>query len=479
MKILIKFDYENKTYYMYQEDNEIKYGTNEDMKNVSLEDENIIKKVIEKLRPSKYLIELTPFVYNGKKYDIYLDTKTSFKIFNPIPDEKEIIKFNKIFNDMPLELNVELNNSEKEFIRKAVTLGKKTVVAFLASTIILSNTSFFPDIIINAKVDNEITYIEDVKEDNIQIPDEEFLSIINNAIMENENLTTDEKIFMMSNSYFFLDNKEYINIDKLIRKLKKLKIEYSPLTSNKKIRGNYSITENKINIYASTNFKDSDYSVLSHEFMHACQDFGFTKYNSFLVETTNALTTYEYYGKDDSYRECVKYIRALIELVGKDAFKKFQCYPKEEIIVQELCKIINSPTKAIKFLNDLNTYKSLLYGKEIENIDDVIAPLKDEIYNTFKSYYKAKYNKDIENDLIMMNYLNEEELLNKIKKEYNLNDEYEIVFVKNKYYLNTVLNESLENELMIVLNKKYIVPEELTNIFINDSNRLVENKLVK
>ena len=47
MKILIKFDYENKTYYVYQEDNEIKYGTNEDMKNVSLEDENIIKKVIE------------------------------------------------------------------------------------------------------------------------------------------------------------------------------------------------------------------------------------------------------------------------------------------------------------------------------------------------------------------------------------------------------------------------------------------------
>ena len=46
MKILIKFDYENKTYYVYQEDNEIKYGTNEDMKNVSLEDENIIKKVL-------------------------------------------------------------------------------------------------------------------------------------------------------------------------------------------------------------------------------------------------------------------------------------------------------------------------------------------------------------------------------------------------------------------------------------------------
>ena len=44
MKILIKFDYENKTYYVYQENNEIKYGTNEDMKNVSLEDENIIKK---------------------------------------------------------------------------------------------------------------------------------------------------------------------------------------------------------------------------------------------------------------------------------------------------------------------------------------------------------------------------------------------------------------------------------------------------
>ena len=186
MKILIKFDYENKTYYVYQEDNEIKYGTNEDMKNVSLEDENIIKKVIEKLRPSKYLIELTPFVYNGKKYDIYLDTKTNFKIFNPIPDEKEIIKFNKIFNDMPLELNIELNNKEKEFIRKAVTLGKKTVIAFLASTIILSNTSFFPDIIINAKVDDEITYIEELKEENERLKKYiDYLKEKNDALKKN------------------------------------------------------------------------------------------------------------------------------------------------------------------------------------------------------------------------------------------------------------------------------------------------------
>ena len=48
MKILIKFDYENKTYYVYQEDSEIKYGTNEDMKNVSLEDENIKAKIVAK-----------------------------------------------------------------------------------------------------------------------------------------------------------------------------------------------------------------------------------------------------------------------------------------------------------------------------------------------------------------------------------------------------------------------------------------------
>lgn len=479
MKILIKFDYENKTYYVYQEDNEIKYGTNEDMKNISLEDKDIIKRVIEELRPSKYLIELTPFIYNGKKYDIYLDTKTNFKIFNPIPDEKEIIKFNKLFNDMPLELNINFNDKESEFIRKAINLGKRTAVAFLASTIILSNTSFFPDIVINAKVDDKITYLEEIKEENTQITDDEFLSRINTSIMENDNLTLDEKIFMMSNSYFFLDNKEYIDIDKLTKKLKNLKIEYSPLSSNKNLRGNYSIIENKINIFNSTCFEDSDYSVLTHEFMHACQSFGFTKYNSFLVESTNALTTYEYYGKDESYQDCIKYTRALIELVGEDTFKKFQCYPKEEIIVDELCKIINSSTKAIKFLNDLNTYKSLLYDKDIENMVDKMIPLKEEIYNTFKSYYEAKYNNYIENDLIMMNYLNKEELLNIIKREYKLEGEYEVLFIRNKYYLNTVLNESSDNELLIVLSKKYTDREELINIFINDSNRLVENKLVK
>ena len=34
--------------------------------------------------------------------------------------------------------------------------------------------------------------------------------------MENENLTTDEKIFMMSNSYFFLDNKNIKNTKHVI-----------------------------------------------------------------------------------------------------------------------------------------------------------------------------------------------------------------------------------------------------------------------
>lgn len=106
MKILIKFDYENKTYYVYQEDNSIKYGTSENIKYISDSDKNVIIDVINLLRPSKYLIKLTPFIFNGKKFDIYLDTKTKFKLFNPLPNDDEIVKFNSIFNDFPFEFNI-------------------------------------------------------------------------------------------------------------------------------------------------------------------------------------------------------------------------------------------------------------------------------------------------------------------------------------------------------------------------------------
>ena len=149
--------------------------------------------------------------------------------------------------------------------------------------------------------------------------------------------------------------------------------------------------------------------------------------------------------------------------------------------------ILANQSESIALANSLEMDSSTLSNLIQSNSASI--ELKKHLLKTFGEHYMSE---DLASELCRnhyqieravfwsaWNYLNEVELLNKIKKEYNWNDDYEIVFVRNKYYLNTVLNESLENELMIVLNKKYIVPEELTNIFINDSNRLVENKLVK
>lgn len=478
MKVLIKFDYNSKTYYVYQEDNEIKYGTSDDMNNISNKDKEVIIRVIDLLKPSKYLIKLTPFIYNDKKFDIYLDTKTNFKLFYPIPTNDEIIRLNTIFNDQPFVFNIEFNEKEKEFIRKTIIYGKKTIVAFISASLMISNLSFFPSIVNEAKIDSYYTHIQKVYSSNINISDDEFISRINFSITNNDNLSNDEKIFMTSNSYFFLDNKEYIDLDALTDRLSTIKIEYSPLCSNENIKGQYLRLENTICIYESTSFETTDFEVLTHEFMHACQEFGYSNYNSFLVETLNSITTSEYYGKDHSYSKYIDYTKALIEIIGSEPFKRFQCYPKEGLISNELSKIIDSPTKAIKLLNDLDNYKSLTSSDNINNKDDDVSLLKNEIYNNIRDYYEAKYHKDMENDLIMLYYSDKDLFLDKIKEEYNLNGEYSIVHVKDKSYLNSILSISNDNNLLISIEKTNS-DEKVINIELNEQNRMVENKLVK
>lgn len=478
MKVLIKFDYENKTYYVYQVGKSIKYGTSDDIYSISATDKNIINEVLNLLKPSKYLINLTPFIFNGKKFDIYLDTKTNFRLFYPIPSEDEIVKLNIIFNDQPFEFNIEFNDKEKEFIRKTINYSKKTVVVFIATTLMVMNLSFFPDIVNKAKLDVYTTHIQEVASTNKTVSDDEFLSKINSAIANNNNLSNEEKVFMTSNSFFFLDNKEYIDLDSLVDRLSTIKIEYSPFENNENIKGQYLRVQNTISVYESSNFETSAFEVLTHEFMHACQQFGYTNYNSFLVETVNNITTSEYYGKDSSYSKYIDYTKSLIEILGSKPFKRYQCYPKEGLIVNELSKIIESPTKAIKLLNDLDNYKSLTSSDVVNNKQEAVILLKEEIYNSIKNYYEAKYHRSMENDLIMLYYLDKELFTDKIKEEYNLDGEYNIIYVKDKCYLNSVLVNSNDNNLLIFLEKQNS-NEKPIKIELNESNRLVENKLVK
>ena len=85
----------------------------------------------------------------------------------------------------------------------------------------------------------------------------------------------------------------------------------------------------------------------------------------------------------------------------------------------------------------------------------------------------------MEDDLIMLYYLNQDLFISKIKEEYGLEGEYNIVYVKNKFYLNSISTNSNENNLMIVIDKKNSEISQPINIELNDLNRVIKNKLVK
>ena len=148
------------------------------------------------------------------------------------------------------------------------------------------------------------------------------------------------------------------------------------------------------------------------------------------------------------------------------------------MIVNELSKIIDSHTKAIKLLNDLDNYKSLTLNVDVYD-NESVKLLKEEIYNSIKDYYETKFHRNMEDDLIMLYYLNQDLFISKIKEEYGLEDEYNIVYVKNKFYLNSISTNSNENNLIVVIDKKNSEISEPINIELNDLNRVIKNKLVK
>lgn len=230
------------------------------------------------------------------------------------------------------------------------------------------------------------------------------------ALNSNPNLTDEEKELFLSSQDIFADGYGYYNKEKLIENLKSLKIVYVSERDGT-VAGIYSKNDNCITIYGSDKFDEKLISVYTHEFCHMLQetkmpDFIDFKWSAFLLEGVNVIMNNEYYGINKHYDSAYPFnrniIKILCEILGSDILKKYNYDMNADNVIEALAKLDNDYDRANSLFDYFDTYWSLFWDENSSEYS--IFDIENMILNELAYYYKVRFNRSIEKDLIVLSY---------------------------------------------------------------------------
>lgn len=347
------------------------------------------------------------------------------------------------------------------------------------------------------------------------------------SINKNTSLSENEKEFMkISFENEITENSEFINFKKINKKLENLEIYYSNSNNSssynykysKNIAGDYNVFSNKIFIYDledNYNKKLEDIStenkeIYFHELNHMLTDYTISSSvdrasrklenkNNFLLktklfkklsndmqligknvftETINELFTREYletFGTEKiglnsgrAYSKYMPYTYVIAELLNEKTLKKYKFNDNESILINGLLEIDNNFEEVYKLIASINS-------SDMPNIsEDELSNIYQNIYNSYSYFYEKKYNKNMNNDLVIMSYFYYSEILNqetktKLEKVLNLNENDEIIDIIPKGYVSKNYKDT-NNEVII----EYLKSGKKQTYKINNENRYLE-----
>lgn len=507
MKTIIKFEYNEKLYCVGVENNQFKYFyIKDDIEYFDLTKKEItfINKVLLKILPSGYFIKTSDYTINNNKYEIYYDKITGIRYFNPIPKEEDLIKLNLIFNNTTEYLTSFKDKwkfwNDEKFLNR-VLIVESVLISVMASTLLITLVqNLHEQKLEEIEARNHYEMALDVMEDTSSLTDEEFIERIMQAVDENPNLSEREKGRLRSYEFAFLDNKEYSDIEFLEDTLSKLNFVYDEGDGidwrGVYCGGWYAERDKEATFFNVSGLYDVNDGVFGHEVAHSfSKPLYHDKSNSFLVESNNVIFTDEYLADDGGYPWIVDYGKALMELIEPEVFKQYHSLPSMDLIVDELCKIINNENKAYKFLALLDEYKTLNdtrnvgedYNPEIAKKN--IANIKKEIYKLMDEYYYAKNNIHINDDLIMLHYMDNEAFEKRVKeifdsKQINSNvdiDDMRFETIKEKFYFNSEYKDTHDGLVFkLILSdpyKEYILDIDDDSRYVQENNLEFNNEI--
>lgn len=512
-EVIIRFYYNQQTLIVYKKENNIFFGKlkNGQINNdLTEEEQNIIKEVYNSLTiDPNSSIDCGTFKIKGKQIRILYCQKTNLYYFYEIINNKLTTLGDKTLKELNLYYNnqteyisnkqiIKLEDNpekykgeaeEKQTFRRVIKINTTVVAVIIALNLALQELPV---------LDYSSYYLFNKPPKQEQVEEYSLQKLIN-SIKQNTNLTKEEQNFIIISLKDELEeNKDYINPEMIYKRFKDIKIENKPETikeGDKILVGNYSYTQNKINMYIKDDNKTEYNTVLFHELNHALTNFNpqsekIASYEkNYFTEIINELYTREYKEEEPkSYEEQMVIMYPLCEILSEECIRKFKYNDKISYIIEDLLKIdsnIETAGQLITAINSLDLYYKNYHEQGTQESHQELEENKKTIYKLIKHYYEKKYNKDMTEDQLMMAYFCEPRTYMKeaniaLNKIYNQDDEMSLIdinildrkgYISKKYKQNHqsmtisyykghsmyVINISDENRY----NKEAISPSEI------------------
>ncbi len=250
IRIIAIINYNQKNYGIYQRNENIEYAIIHNGKfefKLESKEKEILDKCYNLIRyNSNYSIYCGNYKINQKEFEIYQDTRSKLYTFvlkknnkRYIPEKEDTILLNTYFNDEKFVYYASKQQNNKttkamKFFKRILIEGTMGVVALISTAVL---TYHIPQNV-KSNVDYELGRIlrsDLTKQDKTYTFDD-----IKTAIDGNDNISEEEKEFIKEVfEAEFEENKEYMCLERIIRKIKTFKTKYDKsYTHNEKTTDN-------------------------------------------------------------------------------------------------------------------------------------------------------------------------------------------------------------------------------------------------
>lgn len=466
-KIIAEFDYNNKKYILYIDNEKNVYAAyldGQDLKQIFNEDEfELINKVYQELSTKELkpdFIEYASIFHKGIEYKTVFDLNDNKRYFYELrnnryePVDNNLQKyFDSIYNS-EIDILYNGNNDKLELARnvtkKVVKVGNVTIAVIIAA-----NISFTGLKTIN--LDRSfLQNIEAIKD--IYTTDERDHKIIMSYIDKNTRLSNEDKEFILSMNHFFEENEKYFNMSEIKKNLINLRIIYDKDNQenhkmSNRVKGYYTKAFDKITIFYSDKM-DNDIitkKVVFHEVMHAVSDKGYVSKGNLglaLTEGVNELMAEEYLNTySDTYNKGQTYARIMCELIGPEKVKESFFGNNIDMVLEELSSICGTKKDAQKFISLLDDEArcdtTLMTSNDRQEKIDALETKKrvSPVIDTYiRIYYESKFNRKIDEDKLMLAYMDSLRLTNNLQSEFYHENNIEKINVVKHYFNSELLN---------------------------------------
>ena len=466
-KIIAEFDYDNKKYILYIDNEKNVYAAyldGQDLKQIFNQDEfELVNKVYQELSTKELkpdFIEYASIFHKGIEYKTVFDLNDNRRYFYELrnnryePVDNNLQKyFDSIYNS-EIDILYNGNNDKLELARnvtkKVVKIGNVTIAVIIAA-----NISFTGLKTIN--LDRSfLQNIEAIKD--IYTTDERDYKIIMSYIDKNTRLSNEDKEFILSMNHFFEENEKYFNMSEIKKNLINLRIIYDKDNQenhkmSNRVKGYYTKAFDKITIFYSDKM-DNDMitkKVVFHEVMHAISDKGYVSKGNLglaLTEGVNELMAEEYLNTySDTYNKGQTYARIMCELIGPEKVKESFFGNNIDMVLEELSSICGTKKDAQKFISLLDDEArcdtTLMTSNDRQEKIDALETKRrvSPVIDTYiRIYYESKFNRKIDEDKLMLAYMDSLRLTNNLQSEFYHENNIEKINVVKHYFNSELLN---------------------------------------